>query len=82
MNTRNMMKVKNGMSVGKSITRRQKAARKVYIYLDAMVFTNKANITSRLLNAYIKRINNTLVVYNILMYSSLSFYHTLGCGLK
>lgn len=52
MNTRNKMKVKNGMSVGKSITRRQKAARKVCIYLDAMVFTNKANITSRLLNAY------------------------------
>lgn len=52
MNTRNKMKVKNGMSVGKSITRRQKAARIVYMYLDAMVFTNKANITSRLLNAY------------------------------
>lgn len=53
MNTRNKMKVKNGMSVGKSITRRRKAARLiVYMYLDAMVFTNKANITSRLLNAY------------------------------
>lgn len=52
MNTRNKMKVKNGMSVGKSITRRRKAARIVYMYLDAMVFTNKANITSRLLNAY------------------------------
>lgn len=52
MNTRKKMKVKNGMSVGKSITRRRKAARIVYMYLDAMVFTNKANITSRLLNAY------------------------------
>lgn len=52
MNTRNMMKVKNGMSVGKSITRRRKAARIVHMYLDAMVFTNKANITSQLWNAY------------------------------
>lgn len=47
-----MITVKNGMSVGKSIIRRRKATRIVHIYLDAMVFTNKAYITSQLLNAY------------------------------
>lgn len=40
------------MSVGMSIIRRRKAARIVYMYFDAMLFTNKANITSQLLNAY------------------------------